>query len=100
MVYYIDGLDYPFESFGEIRKFVLSLREPKMLYLMIDRHVYVSSSIQHCVFMHCGVLEVGHFRRSEVFGYVVDIIRTSDNNVYSSEVFGFNRFFSRLSSHA
>lgn len=81
--YYIDGMDYPFESFGEIRQFLLSLSKPYMLYQFIDRHVYFGNIVSNR-FYHCAVIEVSHSFQGSRMSYHVDILLARDNDVYSS----------------
>ena len=97
MCYYIDGLDVPFWSFGEIKDFLLSLSKPYMLYQFIDRHVYFGDSTANC-YMHCSVLEVGHVEAVSGFRYEVSILAACDRCVYASFVPAFmNRSFVRVS---
>ena len=97
MCYYIDGMDVPFRSFGEIKEFLLSLTEPFMLYQFIDRHVYFGDCVSN-VFMHCSVLEVGHSIDAGKIHYVVDILAACDCCIYASFVPAFmNRSFVRVS---
>ena len=54
--YYIDGLDIPFDSFNDIERFLLSLKQPSLLYLLtLDRYVYYGE-LDSNMFMCCGYL--------------------------------------------
>ena len=97
MCYYIDGMDVPFRSFGEIKDFLLSLNKPYMLYQFIDRHVYYGDCASN-VFMHCSVLEVGHSMNAGKFHYEFSVLASCDRCSYTSFVPSFmNRSFVRVS---
>ena len=82
MTYYIDGMDVRFDSFLEIKDFLLSLPY-RLLYQFIDRHVYYGDSGCN-VYLCVAVIEISYTPRPAGFCYTVDIVRTSDHGRYRS----------------
>lgn len=82
MTYYIDGMDVRFDSFLEIKDFLLSLPY-RLLYQFIDRHVYYGDFDRN-VFMCVAVIQISYYPRLDGFRYTVDIVRTSDDGRYRS----------------
>lgn len=82
MTYYIDGMDVRFDSFLEIKDFLLSLPY-RLLYQFIDRHVYYGDP-GYNVYMCVAFIQISYYPRSDGFRYTVDIVRTSDHSSYRS----------------
>lgn len=84
MTYYIDGLDIPFDSFNDIECFLLSLKQPSLLYLLtLDRYVYYGDLASN-MFMCCGYLRIGHTDNSKKRHYFIHMFRVIDSDVYRS----------------
>lgn len=82
MTYYIDGMDVRFDSFLEIKDFLLSLSY-RLLYRFIDRHVYYGDPVRN-VYMCVAVIQISYCPRFDGFRYTVDIVRASDHGCYRS----------------
>lgn len=79
-VYYIDGLDVPFHSIGEISEFIKSLPSP---YQLMDRHVFYGNDVDNR-FYHCLAMDV-KYKESLHSGIVsVSFLLSRDDFVYSS----------------
>ena len=82
MTYYIDGMDVRFDSFLEIKDFLLSLPY-RLLYQFIDRHVYYGDSDCN-IYMCVAVIQISYYPRYHGYRYTVDVVRTSDDGRYRS----------------
>lgn len=99
MTYYIDGLDIPFDSLGDIEHFLLSLRQPSLLYLLtLDRYVYYGDLVSN-MFMCCGYLRIGHTDNPKKRHYFIHMFRIRDSDVYRSRcIVPFTRCFINVSN--
>lgn len=97
--YFIDGLDIPFESFDDIEHFLLSLRQPGLLYLLtLDRFVYYGD-LDSNMFMCCGYLRIGHTDNPKKRHYFIHMFRINDDSVYRSFcMVSFSRCFMKMSN--